>query len=133
MGTANLKKHNVSSDEATSVFTDPFALTFDDPDHSLDEKRFITIGTPNGVFCFSRTPTAARITLGLFTRGRRQRLKPMPLKTLEVVSLTNSALSTTLHGSGAACEASTMRARRQVRRWCCSNRRSLRLSRMAPA
>ena len=27
------------------MFTDPFALTFDDPDHSLDEKRFITIGT----------------------------------------------------------------------------------------
>jgi len=24
---------------------DPFALTFDDPDHSLDENRFITIGT----------------------------------------------------------------------------------------
>ena len=42
---ANLKKHKVSFDEATTVFTDPFALTFDDPDHSLDEKRFITIGT----------------------------------------------------------------------------------------
>jgi uncharacterized DUF497 family protein len=42
---ANLKKHKVSFDEATSVFTDPYALTFDDPDHSADEKRFITIGT----------------------------------------------------------------------------------------
>ena len=42
---ANLTKHKVSFDEATTVFTDPFALTFDDPDHSLDEKRFITIGT----------------------------------------------------------------------------------------
>ena len=42
---ANLTKHKVSFDEATGVFTDPFALTFDDPDHSLDEKRFITIGT----------------------------------------------------------------------------------------
>ena len=42
---ANLAKHKVSFDEATSVFTDPFALTFDDPDHSVDEKRFITIGT----------------------------------------------------------------------------------------
>lgn len=42
---ANLKKHKVSFDEATSVFTDPFAMTFDDPDHSLDENRFITIGT----------------------------------------------------------------------------------------
>ncbi len=27
------------------MFTDPFALTFDDPDHSVDENRFITIGT----------------------------------------------------------------------------------------
>lgn len=27
------------------MFTDPFALTFDDPDHSMDEQRFITIGT----------------------------------------------------------------------------------------
>lgn len=42
---ANLTKHKVSFDEATSVFTDPLALTFVDPDHSVDEKRFITIGT----------------------------------------------------------------------------------------
>jgi uncharacterized DUF497 family protein len=42
---ANLKKHKVSFREATTVFTDLFALTFDDPDHSLNERRFITIGT----------------------------------------------------------------------------------------
>ena len=42
---ANLTKHKVSFEEATTVFTDPFALTFDDPDHSMDEQRFITIGT----------------------------------------------------------------------------------------
>jgi uncharacterized DUF497 family protein len=41
----NLKRHKVSFDEATSVFADPFALTFDDPEHSLDEQRYITIGT----------------------------------------------------------------------------------------
>jgi uncharacterized DUF497 family protein len=41
----NLRKHKVSFDEATSTFTDPFALTFDDPDHSLEERRHITIGT----------------------------------------------------------------------------------------
>jgi uncharacterized DUF497 family protein len=41
----NLKRHAVSFDEATSVFGDPFALTFDDPEHSLDEPRYITIGT----------------------------------------------------------------------------------------
>jgi uncharacterized DUF497 family protein len=27
------------------VFLDPFAITFDDPDHSVGERRFITIGT----------------------------------------------------------------------------------------
>jgi len=80
----NLGKHNVSFDEATTVFTDPFALTFDDPDHSLDEKRFITIGTSSKQrILFSRMPTGARITCGLFMPGRPPRLKPMPTKNLE--------------------------------------------------
>ena len=42
--TANERKHGVSFDEAQTVFLDPFAETFDDPDHSVDEHRFITIG-----------------------------------------------------------------------------------------
>ena len=41
----NLKRHKVSFHEATSVLADPFALTFDDPDHSLEERRYVTIGT----------------------------------------------------------------------------------------
>jgi len=41
---ANERKHGVSFDEAKTVFLDPFAETFDDPDHSVDERRFITIG-----------------------------------------------------------------------------------------
>jgi uncharacterized protein len=40
----NLKKHGVSFDEAVTAFYDPFSATFDDPDHSIDEQRFITIG-----------------------------------------------------------------------------------------
>lgn len=40
----NLKKHRVSFEEAASVFLDPLALTFWDPDHSDDEDREITIG-----------------------------------------------------------------------------------------
>jgi hypothetical protein len=35
-------KHNVSFDEASTVFGDPFALTIDDPDHSFEERRFLT-------------------------------------------------------------------------------------------
>lgn len=41
---SNLKKHRVSFDEAVTVFYDPLAATFDDPDHSVDERRLITVG-----------------------------------------------------------------------------------------
>lgn len=41
---ANLKKHRVAFDEAVTVFYDPLAATFGDPDHSDDESRLITIG-----------------------------------------------------------------------------------------
>jgi uncharacterized DUF497 family protein len=40
----NERKHRVSFVEAATVFSDPLATTFDDPDHSSDEDRFITIG-----------------------------------------------------------------------------------------
>jgi uncharacterized DUF497 family protein len=40
----NLKKHGVSFEEAVTVFYDPLSATFDDPDHSDDEYRYITIG-----------------------------------------------------------------------------------------
>jgi hypothetical protein len=40
----NQRKHGVSFVEARSVFLDPMALTFDDPDHSDEEHREITIG-----------------------------------------------------------------------------------------
>ncbi len=42
--TNNLAKHNVSFYEASTIFGDPLALTFSDPDHSDDETRYITIG-----------------------------------------------------------------------------------------
>ena len=41
---ANLREHGVSFDEAASVFLDPLAVTFPDPDHSGEEFREITIG-----------------------------------------------------------------------------------------
>ena len=42
---ANVRKHGVSFEEAATVFGDPLSDTFDDPDHSAEESRFITIGT----------------------------------------------------------------------------------------
>ena len=41
---ANERKHGVSFDEAKTVYLAPLAETFDDPDHSQDEHRFITLG-----------------------------------------------------------------------------------------
>jgi uncharacterized DUF497 family protein len=41
---ANLRRHKVSFAEAASVFLDPLALTFSDPDCSDEEDREITIG-----------------------------------------------------------------------------------------
>ena len=43
---SNPKRHGVSFEDAMTVFFDPLSATFDDPDHSLDERRFVTI-------CFS--------------------------------------------------------------------------------
>jgi uncharacterized protein len=41
---ANEPKHRVAFQEAATVFSDPSALTFADPDHSFDEDRYITFG-----------------------------------------------------------------------------------------
>ena len=43
----NLKKHEVSFDEAISVFDDLLFVIAADDDHSLEEKRFITLGESN--------------------------------------------------------------------------------------
>ena len=45
---ANIQKHGVSFDEAATVFLDPLALTFPDPDQSGGEDREITIGYTAG-------------------------------------------------------------------------------------
>ena len=40
----NIEKHGVSFDEAATVFSDPLSMTYDDPDHSYGENRYIIIG-----------------------------------------------------------------------------------------
>ena len=40
----NLAKHAVAFHEAATVFGDPLAITYADPDHSQDEVRLLTIG-----------------------------------------------------------------------------------------
>ena len=45
---ANLKKHEVSFDEAKSVFYDEFAVQFFDEEHASSEERFLMLGMSSG-------------------------------------------------------------------------------------
>lgn len=45
---ANLKKHQVSFEEAKSVFFDEFAVQFFDEERSHDEERFLMLGYSSG-------------------------------------------------------------------------------------
>lgn len=40
----NLRKHGVSFNEAATVFGDSLGTTVPDPDHSVAEDRYITVG-----------------------------------------------------------------------------------------
>ena len=40
----NLRKHGVSFHEAATVFGDLLSTTVADPDHSVNEERYITVG-----------------------------------------------------------------------------------------
>ena len=40
----NLSSHGASFHEAATVFDDPLAITYPDPDHSADESRWLTFG-----------------------------------------------------------------------------------------
>ena len=42
---ANLRKHEVSFNEASTVFADPLAMLVPDPDHSIGEQRHLVLGT----------------------------------------------------------------------------------------
>ncbi|MGD0488899.1 MAG: BrnT family toxin [Syntrophorhabdales bacterium] len=40
----NYRKHGVMFQEAATVFGDRLAITFEDPDHSKNENRYLTFG-----------------------------------------------------------------------------------------
>ena len=62
---ANLKKHRVSFEEAATVFGDLLSATFPDPDHSIDEDRYITVGSSdkNRILKVSHTDREGRIRI----------------------------------------------------------------------
>jgi uncharacterized DUF497 family protein len=41
---SNAVRHKVTFDEARTVFDDYFSVSGPDPDHSIDEERFVTFG-----------------------------------------------------------------------------------------
>jgi len=41
---SNRRKHGISFEEAVTVFADPLARIYDDPDHSIEEDRFLLVG-----------------------------------------------------------------------------------------
>jgi uncharacterized DUF497 family protein len=45
---ANLKKHQISFEEAKSAFYDEFAIQFFDEDHASEEDRFLLLGMSSG-------------------------------------------------------------------------------------
>jgi uncharacterized DUF497 family protein len=74
---ANEQKHNVSFQEAATVFGDPLAITFADPDHSVKEQRYVTFGLSryNRLLVVSHTDRRGRIRIisaRLMTRKERR-------------------------------------------------------------
>jgi uncharacterized DUF497 family protein len=61
----NLAKHRVSFEEASTVFRDTLSVTGRDPDHSVDEERYITFGTASNdrFLSVSHTERGSRIRL----------------------------------------------------------------------
>jgi uncharacterized DUF497 family protein len=74
----NRRKHGISFEEALTVFYDPLAATFADPDHSTVEERYITIGysLSSRLVVVCHTERASRVRLvsaRLATTHERQR------------------------------------------------------------
>lgn len=61
----NYEKHGISFEAAATVFGDPLAATFDDPDHSQEEQRMITIGESRDgdILVVAHTAREARIRI----------------------------------------------------------------------
>lgn len=75
---ANVKKHRVAFDEASTVFGDPLGLLMPDPDHSEEEERYLLLGVSTQqrllVVAFAERPPRTRlISARRATRRERRR------------------------------------------------------------
>ena len=62
---SNIQRHGVDFTEAATVFGDPLELTISDPDHSVGEYRFLSIGhsSLNRILVVSYTEREDRIRI----------------------------------------------------------------------
>ena len=62
---SNRHKHGVTFDEASTVFRDPLSLLMSDPDHSVDEERYVVLGMSRQrrllVVAFAERPPHTRL------------------------------------------------------------------------
>ena len=74
---ANVRKHKLDFNAAASVFGDFLSRTFPDPDHSIDEDRFNTIGTSDRgrVIIVSHTDREGRVRIISARKATRQERK----------------------------------------------------------
>jgi uncharacterized DUF497 family protein len=70
---ANLRKHSVSFEEASTVFADDYSLTGADPDHSVGEERFITFGMSQSGRLLVVSHTEQGDTIRIFSARRAMR------------------------------------------------------------
>ena len=70
---ANLRKHSVSFEEASTVFADDYSLTGADPDHSVGEERFITFGMSQSGRLLVVSHTEQGDTIRIFSAKRATR------------------------------------------------------------
>ena len=76
-GEVNLERHGVAFNEAVTVFGDPLEVTISDPDHSEDERRFLSLGKSDAgrllVVAYTERGTRIRIISARETTARERR------------------------------------------------------------
>lgn len=75
---SNARKHDVAFEEAMWAFADPLAILRPDPDHSIEEERYILLGISNRqrllVVTFVERPPHTRIISARRATPRERRI-----------------------------------------------------------
>jgi uncharacterized protein len=78
---ANKSKHGISFEEAQTVSFDENAIEFDDPDHSVQEERFLLLGLSQNFkillvcHCYKMT----NLKFGLFPQEKQLKRSKQPI------------------------------------------------------